>query len=53
MVFGEDIGAVEGMQRGRQSPGFQGGVFSPVLDHPTHFFHQWVARRVRGDTEAA
>ena len=51
--FGEDIGAVEGMQRGRQSPGFQGGVFSPVLDQPTHFFHQWVARRVRGNVEAA
>lgn len=53
VVFGEDIGAVEGMQRGRQSPGFQGGVFSPVLDHPTHFFHQWVARRVGSDAAAA
>lgn len=53
VVFGEDIGVVEGMQRGRQSPGFQGGVFSPVLDHPTHFFHQWVARRVRGDALTA
>lgn len=52
VVFGEDIGAVEGMQRGRLSPGFQGGVFSPALDHPTHFFHQWVARRVRGAPSA-
>ena len=43
VVFSEDIFAVEGMQQGRQSPGFQGGVFSPVLDGPTHHFHQWVA----------
>jgi len=43
VVFGEDIFAVEGMQAGRQSPGFTGGVFSPVLDGPTHHFHGWVA----------
>ena len=47
-VFGEDIGAIEGMQRGRHSPGFCGGVFSPVLDAPTHHFHRWVARKYRG-----
>ncbi|MEO9812600.1 aromatic ring-hydroxylating oxygenase subunit alpha, partial [Marinobacter alexandrii] len=35
VVFGEDVFAVEGMQVGRRSPGFQGGVFSPVLDGPT------------------
>lgn len=29
VVFGEDIGAVEGMQKGRHSPGFSGGAFSP------------------------
>ncbi len=43
VVFGEDVFAVEGMQRGRRSPGFKGGVFSPVLDAPTHHFHNWVA----------
>lgn len=43
VVFGEDVFAVEGMQAGRQSPGFAGGVFSPVLDGPTHHFHSWVA----------
>jgi choline monooxygenase len=43
-VFTEDIGVVEGMQLGRLSPAFQGGVFSPVMDEPTHHFHQWVAR---------
>lgn len=53
VVFGEDIGVVEGMQAGRQSPGFNGGVFSPVLDHPTYFFHQWVARQIGGATNAA
>jgi choline monooxygenase len=45
VVFGEDVFAVEGMQEGRRSPAFQGGVFSPVLDGPTHHFHQWVARQ--------
>jgi len=46
VVFGEDIGAVEGMQKGRASPGYRGGVFSPVMDNPTHHFHQWVARKL-------
>ncbi len=46
-VFAEDVAAVEGMQRGRQSPGYDGGVFSPVMDNPTHHFHQWVARRIQ------
>ena len=45
VVFGEDVFAVEGMQQGRKSPGFEGGVFSPVLDVPTHHFHAWVADR--------
>lgn len=47
-VFAEDIGVVEGMQAGRLSPAFQGGVFSPVMDEPTHHFHQWVAKRLLG-----
>lgn len=46
VVFSEDIAAVEGMQAGRASPGFQGGVFSPEMDQPTHYFHQWMARKV-------
>lgn len=46
-VFTEDIIAVEGMQQGRQSPGFRGGVFSSTMDTPTHHFHQWVARKYR------
>ena len=46
VVFVEDIGAVEGMQKGRSSPGYRGGVFSPVMDNPTHHFHQWVARKL-------
>lgn len=45
-VFAEDIGVVEGMQLGRLSPAFRGGVFSPVMDEPTHHFHRWVARRM-------
>ncbi len=48
-VFEEDVAMVEGMQRGRASPGYKGGVFSPVQDIPTHHFHQWVARRLIGD----
>lgn len=42
-VFEEDIYVVEGMQKGRGAPGFDGGVFSPVMDMPTHTFHDWVA----------
>lgn len=42
-VFNEDIGVVEGMQLGRMSPGFDGGLFSPVMDEANHHFHRWVA----------
>jgi choline monooxygenase len=42
-VMSEDIKAVEGMQEGRNSPAYNGGNFSPVMDNPTHQFHKWVA----------
>jgi len=45
-VFAEDVFAVEGMQQGRASPGYQGGVFSPVMDEATHHFHRWIAQRL-------
>jgi phenylpropionate dioxygenase-like ring-hydroxylating dioxygenase large terminal subunit len=45
-VFEEDIGVIEGMQRGRAAPGFDGGRFSPVMDSPTHCFHDWVAAKM-------
>jgi len=48
-VFEEDVSMVEGMQRGRASPAYGGGVFSPVQDIPTHHFHQWAARRLLGE----
>ncbi|MDP6969765.1 MAG: SRPBCC family protein [Gammaproteobacteria bacterium] len=51
IVFAEDIGVVEGMQSGRASPGFEGGVFSPVLDNPTHYFNKWVADRLLAATD--
>lgn len=44
-VFREDVIAVEGLQAGRRSPGFHGGLFTPVQDVPTHHFHCWVANR--------
>jgi len=43
-VFAEDQDAVESMQSGRASPGFDGGIFSPAMDPATHAFHAWVAR---------
>ena len=46
LVFAEDVSVVEGMQRGRASPGFTGGVFSPLMDIPTAHFHQWFASRL-------
>ena len=42
-VFAEDVGVVEGMQRGRHATGYDGGKFSAVMDAPTHHFHSWVA----------
>jgi len=55
-VFSEDIFVVEGMQRGRSAPAFDGGRFSPAMDGPTHLFHDWVARQIhihRAGTKAA
>ena len=46
-VFEEDIFVVEGMQEGRKASGFDGGKFSPVMDNPTHCFHDWVARQMQ------
>jgi phenylpropionate dioxygenase-like ring-hydroxylating dioxygenase large terminal subunit len=46
VVFEEDIFVVEGMQKGRHGPGFDGGRFSPAMDGPTHCFHAWVADRM-------
>ena len=46
-VFEEDIFVVEGMQRGRHAPAFDGGRFSPAMDGPTHLFHDWVASRMQ------
>ncbi len=51
-VFEEDIGVVEGMQRGRAAPGFDGGRFSPVMDSPTHCFHDWVAAKMGAQANA-
>jgi phenylpropionate dioxygenase-like ring-hydroxylating dioxygenase large terminal subunit len=46
-IFAEDVGVVEGMQKGRHGPFFDGGKFSPVMDVPTHVFHKWVARHMQ------
>jgi choline monooxygenase len=51
-VFMEDIGVVEGMQRGRFAAGFDGGRFSPAMDGPTHCFHAWVAGRMDAARDA-
>ncbi|MBX2879295.1 MAG: aromatic ring-hydroxylating dioxygenase subunit alpha [Granulosicoccus sp.] len=49
-VFEEDIFVVEGMQSGRQGVLFDGGVFSPIMDSPTHNFHRWVANQLLAAT---
>ena len=46
-VFTEDVGVVEGMQRGRHSSAFDGGIFSPVMESASRRFHRWVAERLR------
>jgi len=45
-VFLEDLGVVQGMHLGRASPSYSGGVFSPVMETPTHHFHNWIAERM-------
>ena len=47
-VMLEDINAIEGMQEGRNSPVYNGGNFSPIMDQPTHQFHKWVAQNLLG-----
>ncbi len=51
-VFEEDIWVVEGMQKGRHGPMFDGGKFSPVMDGPTHCFHHWVATQMQAGRTA-
>lgn len=51
-IFEEDIGVVEGMQKGRAAPGFDGGRFSPAMDGPTHCFHDWVAAKMGAPASA-
>ena len=45
-VFAEDISVVEGMQKGRKAPAYDGGKFSAVMDESTYHFHKWVAREL-------
>lgn len=52
-VFKEDVFVVEGMQRGRHGTQFDGGRFSPVMDSPTHCFHDWTAQNVQAHRTAS
>jgi len=45
-VQSEDVSIIEGMQEGRNSPSYNGGNFSPIMDNPTHHFHKWVATNI-------
>ncbi|MBO68353.1 MAG: 2Fe-2S ferredoxin [Acidiferrobacteraceae bacterium] len=45
-VFEEDVSVVTGMQKGRASSGFDGGILSPVQDRATQAFHEWVSIRL-------
>jgi len=51
-VFVEDVGVVEGMQKGRHGQYFDGGKFSPAMDGPTHLFHHWVATQIEKTLQA-
>ena len=51
-IFEEDRFVVEGMQRGRASPAYKGGVLSPVLERTTHAFYRWVAKRLAAATQS-
>ena len=45
-IQSEDLNIIEGMQEGRNSPIYNGGNFSPIMDNPTHHFNKWVATTV-------
>ena len=53
LVFAEDISVVEGLQYGRASPAFDGGLFTPLMDVPTHHFHQWFLKRKQRNSDDA
>ncbi len=42
----EDIKAIEGIQKCRNSPAYNVGNFSLIMDNPTHEFHKWVANKL-------
>ena len=42
----ENLDIIQGMQEGRNSPIYNGGNFSPVLDNPTHHFAKWVVNEI-------
>ena len=52
-VFLEDVFVVEGMQKGRHGIFFDGGKFAPVMDSPTHMFHEWVATQINMGRQVA
>ena len=45
-IQSEDLSIIQGMQEGRNSPIYNGGNFSPVMDNPTHHFNKWVAQNL-------
>ena len=45
-IQSEDLDIIEGMQEGRNSPIYNGGNFSPVMDNPTHHFNKWIAKNL-------
>ena len=42
----EDVDVIQRMQTGRNSPSYNGGNFSPIMDNPTHHFHKWVVTNI-------
>jgi len=42
-IQSEDLNIIQGMQEGRNSPIYNGGNFSPIMDNPTHHFNKWIA----------
>ena len=46
---GEDIALLESLQRGREAPGYDGGVLSPYWDEATRSFARLVAETMRNE----
>jgi len=45
-IYQHNLPVKNGPYSKANAKGFDGGRFSPVMDEPTHVFHDWYARKI-------